>query len=238
MPLYFSRLILNPRSREVRRDAAHPYEMHRTLLRAFPDGAAAGTKGAAAANGLLWRLDNDRRNSQLAVIVQSRARPDWALLTNACPDYCLDPAKTADGANPSAPKDIEDQMKSIRKGQVFAFRLRANPTKKRKVEGKKKSARLGLIGEADQIHWMGRKAADAGFALLNLAVRREDAPTQLAKGFKAHGAGSDKLSLLSVLYEGVLQVSDPAPFVNTLQSGIGPGKAFGFGLLSLARISP
>ena len=36
-PLYLSRLILNPRSRQVMSEMAHPYEMHRTLMRAFPE---------------------------------------------------------------------------------------------------------------------------------------------------------------------------------------------------------
>jgi CRISPR system Cascade subunit CasE len=40
--------------------------------------------------------------------------------------------------------------------------------------------------------------------------------------------------LRSVRYQGVLQVTDPDKFRNTLLRGIGAGKAFGFGLLSVA----
>ena len=36
-PLYLSRLLLNPHSRQVMGEIAHPYEMHRTLMRAFPE---------------------------------------------------------------------------------------------------------------------------------------------------------------------------------------------------------
>ena len=34
--MYLSRLILNPRSRRVQRELAEPYEMHRSLMKAFP----------------------------------------------------------------------------------------------------------------------------------------------------------------------------------------------------------
>ncbi|MGA3325329.1 MAG: type I-E CRISPR-associated protein Cas6/Cse3/CasE [Terriglobia bacterium] len=40
--------------------------------------------------------------------------------------------------------------------------------------------------------------------------------------------------LRSVRYDGILEVTDPDKFRNTLLRGIGPGKAFGFGLLSVA----
>ena len=40
------------------------------------------------------------------------------------------------------------------------------------------------------------------------------------------------------LFEGVLEVTHPEQLRDTLAHGIGPGKAFGFGLLSVARGSP
>mgnify|MGYP002136949035 FL=1 len=33
--MFLSKLILNPKSREARRDLANPYDLHRTLARAF-----------------------------------------------------------------------------------------------------------------------------------------------------------------------------------------------------------
>ena len=34
--MYLSRLILNPLSRRVQKEMANPYEMHRSIMRAFP----------------------------------------------------------------------------------------------------------------------------------------------------------------------------------------------------------
>jgi CRISPR system Cascade subunit CasE len=77
-----------------------------------------------------------------------------------------------------------------------------------------------------------RRALRCGWsvAALNAALAGN---TETPERWRA-GAPS-RLSLLSVLFEGVLEVTDPDAFHDTLVQGIGSGKAFGFGLLSLAR---
>ena len=47
--MYLSRLILNPRHRRVQREVANPYEMHRSLMRAFPDNLKGETNGSSFA---------------------------------------------------------------------------------------------------------------------------------------------------------------------------------------------
>ena len=60
--MYLSRLMLNPRSRDARRDAGDPYEMHSTLMRVF----AHATEGAER---MLFRVewDRDARLSKLLI---------------------------------------------------------------------------------------------------------------------------------------------------------------------------
>ncbi|HKV39599.1 MAG TPA: type I-E CRISPR-associated protein Cas6/Cse3/CasE, partial [Blastocatellia bacterium] len=53
--LYFSRLLLNPRSRQVRSELANPYEMHRTLMRAFPKTTNDAQSTARNEFGVLFR---------------------------------------------------------------------------------------------------------------------------------------------------------------------------------------
>ena len=43
------------------------------------------------------------------------------------------------------------------------------------------------------------------------------------------------MTLLAVTYEGVLQVTDPEAFRNLLCQGMGRGKAYGLGLLTVMR---
>ncbi len=75
--MYLSRLLLDPRSRAVRRDLADCQELHRTVMAAFPptsDGSARERLG------VLHRLEVDRRQNRLILYVQSGEEPDWSLL--------------------------------------------------------------------------------------------------------------------------------------------------------------
>ena len=44
------------------------------------------------------------------------------------------------------------------------------------------------------------------------------------------------MTLLTVTYEGVLEVTDAAAFREALTNGIGRGKAYGMGMMTVMRI--
>src|SRR5919198_4626090 len=79
------RLILNPRSRAVRRDLADCQELHRRIMAGFPDLRTNGD--ARSQLGVLYRLDIHPRSGVPALLVQSRVRPDWSGLLS---DYLLE----------------------------------------------------------------------------------------------------------------------------------------------------
>jgi len=213
--MYLSRLILDPRSRRVRREVSEPYEMHRTLMNAF---LSADT---SAPGRVLFRLDTppDGQMSRpgLVLLVQSEVLPDWRFLAGA-PGYLLAGA----GENPA----VKPFQPTFSGGQRLAFRLRANPTVKR--DGK----RRGLCSAEEQRAWLERKAQESGFVVLAADVMREG-----AVGGEIHRSEEEThaLRLLAVRFDGLLQVGDPPRFLAALQQGIGSGKGLGFGLLSLAR---
>jgi len=204
-----------------------PYEMHRTLMRAFPDRDAGG------ADRVLWRLDVERRAGTALLYVQSFDEPNWTRVTDAFPDYCLDPPDADVQDNPTW-KRLDEEQLPIDEGKALSFRLRANPSVKKKVPGRKNSRRMGLIHEEDQLRWLRDQGEKRGFRVLSAAVVREDRPDALAKGKKRIDGNEVKLSVLSVRFDGVLQVQNRVKFLDALRNGIGPAKAFGFGLLSLA----
>ena len=214
--MYLSRLILNPRSRRVQREIAEPYEMHRSLMRAYPDDLAEGVER------VLFRLESHPRTGVPLLLVQSWSPPDWSWLDapNAN-DYLLSLGAPNPAVKPFAPR--------LAVGQVLAFRLRANPTVKRTVNGKKK--RLALYREEEQRQWLGRKAEQSGFRLLSARTRNEaDADGWLRRGDQAH-----RLKLFAVRFDGLLQVIEPNRLRESVRHGVGSGKGLGFGLLSLAR---
>jgi CRISPR system Cascade subunit CasE len=205
--MYLSKLTLNPRpnTRAVQRDLADPYQLHRTILRAFPHAADGGP------GRVLFRLEASRDDNPPVLLVQSDKPPDWSVLA-AIPGYLL------------RPPESKELVLRVRTGQRLCFRLRANPTVRRSADGK----RHGLLRDQDQRQWLLRKAAESGFQPVDFVVRA----ARRTEG----GADKRKQTHLAVDFEGILEVTDPEEFAAAVTAGIGPAKAFGFGLLSVARL--
>jgi CRISPR system Cascade subunit CasE len=223
--MYLSRLTLNPRNRRVQKELANPYELHRTLMSAFPEELPAGER-------ILFRVDVDDATGIPTVLLQSHTAPDWAWLG--------DPR--ANGYLLRAPESKPFEL-TFTPGQTLTFRLRANPTEKRWLPkakddptGEKKPMRVGLCAteeqsaEERQRAWLERKGVDGGFRALSVAIITEGKVYGRTSGETRHALQFD-----AVRFEGVLQVIDPDKLWATVQQGVGPGKGLGFGLLSLAR---
>jgi len=144
-------------------------------------------------------------------------------------------------SNSDAAIDLKDRLKlnSLKVGKRFRFRLRANPCVKR--DGK----RLGLLRTYEQEIWLERKAKQHGFLLPQLAsFDFSEAPQaridvrisqeQMLRGKQHIGNG---IRIYSVLYDGILMVTEPDGFRSALQTGIGHGKAMGLGLMSVVPIT-
>ena len=141
--LWLSRLELNASSREAMRDVSSPYEMHRTLLRAFENNAA----GA----GMLYRVDG------ATVIVQSHECPDWKKLPDGYVRRChtKPAAEQLDGATSQV-------------GRQFKFRLRANTARRPRF-----TKCYGLRDEDKCRAWCENRLYDAGVRVVRLDVNVE-----------------------------------------------------------------
>jgi len=220
--MYLSRLILNPRNRGVLRELAEPYEMHRTLMKAFPKGQSHEERDAEDAVGLLYRID--REHDTIGVLVQSRAAPEWGWLAEQ-----TDSRGCSYLARPVESKLINVEVAA---DQVLTFRLRANPTKRLSADKGSTGKRVGLYTEEEQLGWLQRKGGQHGFRVLQSQVR-SDGKIKNGNAIRRDDGVHD-LELLSVQFDGVLQVADPDLLIRAVEKGIGSAKGFGFGLLSLA----
>ena len=80
-----------------------------------------------------------------------------------------------------------------------------------------------------QEDWLRARAEKHGFCLKSLQVTG----SRWLRFRK--GQQGKPVTLLSVVYEGVLKVTDPVLFRQVLTEGIGRGKAYGQGLLTVTR---
>lgn len=158
----------------------------------------------------LWRLEQGEVFDEYNLLVQTTQPPDWQALLNRFPGY----AEPAEGT----PKLFDPQL---REGQLLRFRLYANPTVSR--EGK----RQGLYREEEQLDWLASRLMRAGAQPRQVIVSRRG---------RLRIPKSPQAAVLAVgQFDGVLRVEDPDQLLNAIRHGIGHGKAFGLGLLSLAR---
>lgn len=169
----------------------------------------------------LYRVDADRR--RVTVICQSAREP------SVPPDSAWSTS-------------VQRYAPSITTGAMLAFRLRANPTKR--VNGKRVDVVMHARTLAQAEGRDERPVYEAGRAWL--AQRLETAGARLGDGLEVAGylqhrfapaTGGRRAIVLSQLeFDGVLEVVDPERFLDRLRRGLGPAKAFGFGLLLLRPV--
>lgn len=221
--MFLHRIHLDPRCREARRDLADPYQLHATLCRAFNPPDRKCPEGE-----ILWRLEPETdSNGHPRILIQSRAIPAWGGIGVKGWLATTDP-----------PIDLENRLKldSLQDGQRFRFRLCANPCVTR--NGK----RLGLLKTEEQEQWLARKGERHGFGLPYLngfdlsdsQPKRIDVQISQEQMLRGNQHTGNEVRVFSVLYDGMLTVTDADKFKTAIQSGIGHGKVFGLGLLSVA----
>ncbi len=187
----------------------NPYEMHRALWRMFPEDAD-------AERDYLFRVERSSQQ-QAEILMQSRREP----VERNLPGIKLIGSR-------NYPLDLNF-------GQRLRFMLLANPVKtindengRLNSKGEVKKCRVPLIHEEEWRAWLERKLT--GCAELEILLAEKRLPLNFRKA-KEKRAGR----IQPVSFQGVLSVQDPSGFYGLITSGIGPAKAFGCGLLSLAR---
>jgi len=206
---------------------AQEYRVHQRLRKAFPDGT----------EDVLYRLEP--RHSPPRILVQSPQPGDWDACFEDLPVLTTVRQKEIAvlvAEAPSAGVAAEEEVPAVClvEGRRFRFLLRANPTARRGPERAREGrtpqkTRVGLFREEEQRAWLERKGQQHGFSVIHFALR----PLGTLEIRRPEGQGL--MSFLAVEFEGLLEVNDPVNFAKSWEQGIGSGKAFGFGLLSLAR---
>ncbi len=237
------------------------YRVHQRLSMAFPsDAAKCGDPDflqpfdpkefdrqlrvpRTTDKGFLFRIDPQLGGGRAVILVQSAAEPDW--------EYAFHNARHMLAAQPEW-KIFDPRFQP---GQRLRFRLLANPVRKitkdpvlsteiSSMEESQKPKKT-RVPAADLSMWLERRAEPGWSAPKN----SED--KQFPPGFRLFEIMNVQAGYVyvndsmkkdggrryrSARYEGILEVTDPDRFRSTVIKGIGPAKAFGFGLLSVMPV--
>jgi CRISPR system Cascade subunit CasE len=210
-----------------------PYALHQLVMSGFPDEPVDRVRQK---HGVLFRLEEERRQ----IIVQSTSEPRW-IVSSA--DAMID-----------GPKPMDPFLGRLEEGGVYRFRLLANPTRRvarraalgpdptrgrvRPERTESVGKRVAIRGDAQLLDWLGRVGQAKGFDLVhsvgeaatipNVRVRRISRLSIRAPGRPA------PIVIEVADFEGLLRVVDRTSLISAIRDGIGPAKAFGCGLLSIA----
>lgn len=212
---YLSMLSLDASRWEVVHDLGNRDRLHKKVMRLFPEVDAQDPRRRM---GILFRLEKDR------MLLQSSTPPD--------------PARAAPGYRVLTTKDVTEAYARVRTGREYRFRLDANTSWRVDEQGhapadiewipnadvqvKKAQRRVGCGSYPERARWfeqrMGFIGARPGIYFM------ESLPLLQVKG----GV------LEATRFDGHLEILDLERFRRALHDGVGQGKAYGLGMLSLA----
>ncbi len=223
--MYLSRIQLNRQRRDAWRLLGSPQRLHAAVLASFLDPPTGALDGDPR---VLWRLDHEA-NGRLFLYVVSPDRPDLVHLA----EQAGWPSADRGGS-----KDYGPFLARLEAGQRWAFRLTANPTRYRRTADDRRAKRVAHVTVAQQESWLAERAETYGFQILGtmngncspqLVVTRRNIQ-------QFDRRGTEKPVTLGVAqFDGLMDVTDPEALRRALVGGIGPAKAYGCGLMTLAR---
>lgn len=127
-------------------------------------------------------------------------------------------------------RELSGWLASMREEQLWSFDLLTMPFKKVPYGENRNSRRRVLRAQEERFAWLNRKAAQNGFMILDV----QEFPG--AKESALHPAErGGRLYLDFYRYSGTLQITNEELFKLALRHGIGPGKAYGLGMLLLKK---
>ena len=208
--MYMTRVLL-------RRKIA-PNVIHGILSKAFPN------KRSGETNENLWRIDI--LGYHYAFIIVSKEKPDLCQLENLIGKNSLAQEQTRKNLPPNKTIEYTPFIESLNVGQVWKFRLSANPVEHKKQKDSKERGKVYALRTITEQHeWLERQGSRNGFTINSCNIVNDS------------WIAINNIRIRSVSFDGILTISDIDTFRMALTHGIGRGKAYGCGLLTIVKIN-
>lgn len=259
--MFLSRFRVNTARPGARRLLSSPQAMHAAVMSSFPRLLPTDAPPTDAPR-VLWRLDQ-RARAEVLLYVVSPDRPDFTHLVEQAgwpAAASTDPRHPGWQTRPYGP--LLDRLAA---GDRWSFRLTANPVhtiRRKDGEPRKLTAHLTPY---HQMSWLldEKRQERAGFRVLEKPGDRRLLPHgtthqghphpgdryELTVGdtrtlsFDRRGPDGNRgrgkpVTVVTVTFDGRLEITDPDAMRRTLTQGIGRARAYGCGLLTLAPLTP
>ena len=225
--MFLTKIDLVPERRLARKYLGSPQAMHAVVM------SATGGHVGDGPGRVLWRVD---RGMTTALYILSPVEPDCSQLVT----------EVGAAGTQARTLDYSPFLASLDAGQLWAFRLAANPSYSASRGPGVRGQRYGHVTVEQQRQWLIDRLPRFGFELMPVdhadgegtdeAVLVAYRERPVFNRRRPGGEGYDRVTINRTVYEGVLRVTDPEPLRRALIAGIGRSKAYGCGLMTLARV--
>ncbi|MFT4088110.1 MAG: type I-E CRISPR-associated protein Cas6/Cse3/CasE [Gordonia sp. (in: high G+C Gram-positive bacteria)] len=229
-----TKIAINRRRRGAMKLLGSRHAMHAAVMSSF----SPGTPTESEEGRVLWRVD--KLGDDVDLYIVSPGQP--------CPETINEQAGWSTGAV-WASRDYSQFLTGITNGQEFVFRLVANPTHRLSTSngGAVSKKVVAHVTDEYQRQWFLDRTDTNGFSVVEstLPIAREtgqsgDVPRELIvreRETSVFKRGPSRVTLATAAFEGRLTVTDADLIRRALTHGIGRGKGYGCGLITLAPVN-
>lgn len=235
---YLSRIWLNPLRAGAQRLLRSPQATHAAVLGGLPGGAADGRS--------LWRLEADGAH-RAALWVLTTSRPSW--------EHVVEQAGwPAAEQQHAVVQPYDTLLERLEQGQEFSLRLRANPVsstrrpdapsvaqKERLAAPRARGVRVPHRTVQHQLDWLLTRTPGWGLEPVEGSLGQpqvEVVGRERVRFVRRSDGHSRQVVLQTATYAGRFRVTNVQAARTALLGGVGPGKAYGCGLITLAPVTP
>lgn len=215
--MFLTKIAYDRRRWDVVHDIDDRDRLHKKMLKLFPNDPAGGRDDARAFMSVLFRVE------EKFILLQSKLAPK--------------PTRISQGYVLEGTKDVTNNYASVREGAAYQFRLDANTSMKVPVDGgewipnadrstltRVKVRRIGCGNFAERRRWFEMRMERCGIDSSDFVM--ESLPVVRAKG----------VAYEATRFEGRLTVERLEDFRRAIEGGIGQGKAYGLGMISIRSV--
>lgn len=217
--MFLSRMPVNPARRGSRKLISSPQAMHAAVMAAFVTDSAV-TPGVGR---ILWRTDI--AGPKVMLYVLSPQQPDFTHIVEQAGWPTTQAWET---------RDYTGLLSKLDADQLWGFRLTANPVHNVRKGPGEQTRRVPHVTADQQLQWLLDRCGSHGFEIPTNSLDQPDVVVH-SRDSKQFRRGDQFKRLNTATFDGHLRVTDPEKLRIALTHGLGHGKAYGCGLITLAK---